>query len=202
MTTHERPILFSGPLVRAILAGTKTVTRRPVTPPLAADTHSPFLGADGVWRWMTGKVSYADDERRCPHGGPRDRLWAKETFTLTQHGKPVYRADFRDRDGHHWPSIAEDPDGVRWRPSIHMPRRASRILLEVTDVRVERLQSITEEDAKAEGVEPLFVVASPDTPHRNAFRATWDEIYGEGSWAANGWVWRIGFKRIEEVRRG
>ncbi len=74
----------------------------------------------------------------CPYGQPGDRLWVRETFTLTNHGDPVYKADFRDNRGHYWASVAADPDDVRWRPSIHIPRSASRITLEISYHRLRR----------------------------------------------------------------
>lgn len=187
-TNRKRGILFSGPMVRAILEGRKSQTRRVVNPRLLPRAHSPFVGGDGLWRWMTGAISYVEDERRCPHGQPGDRLWVRETWGVLypQHkgdaDEPVfYRADYTqdEMDGQVMP---------RWRPSIFMPRWASRITLDLTEVRVERLQDISEEDARAEGCQmriqpmpknavcmdgvrrPVLVSA------RGAFRELWESI--------------------------
>lgn len=154
----ERPILFSAPMVRAILEGRKTVTRRVCKPQPSANAHTTCASGNpmGAW-WETGK-----DINRCPYGKPGDRMWVRETFAFADksgshdgapddHWRParpgmepeIYRCWYRASDGH-------AADGF-WKPSIHMPRWASRILLEITAVRVERLQDISEEQAKAEG---------------------------------------------------
>jgi len=196
---RERPILFSGHLVRAILAGTKTVTRRPVR-----RENKPAPGS--TWaECLCREIDPSDtpcvvcDARfgACPFGETGDRLWVRETWG-PRAGGVVFRAD----EGN------DPPDGSRWRPSIHMPRWASRIVLEVTGVRVERLQDITEEDAKAEGVTPFFEVdlatfvhgrgaGGLGATHRKGFARAWDEIYGAGSWAASPWVWRVAFRRLD-----
>jgi hypothetical protein len=183
-----RPIPFSGPMVLALLAGTKTQTRRVITPPLSEKAHSPFQGADGLWRWMTGDVSYRDDERRCPCGQPGDRLWVRETWGLLDIVSPCYRADDK----------SAVPASGRWRPSIHMPRWASRLTLEVTEVRVQLLQEISEEDAKAEGVEPIRERVANGvnwSSAREGFHHLWDSINGErAAWESNPWVWAVSFK--------
>lgn len=177
----ERPILFSAPMVRALLAGTKTQTRRSVKLPAPKSEHAQML------------VPY------CPHGVPGDRLWVKETcrITTTMAGYKIrYRAD----DAELWP----DTDGLcyddhQWRPSIHMPRCASRILLEITAVRVERLNDISEADALAEGVnvhpdhhgKPRTSIYGPV----RAYCDLWESINGVGTWALNPWVWVIEFRR-------
>lgn len=180
----ERPILFSGPMVRAILDGRKTQTRRVVRWPKWADSekHWPHLALHlGIAEYHDGRPA-----RRytCPYGVPGDRLWVREGHARIDGTKQVvaYREggeagawfDDPDRDGgrlwlHHGYVIAANNVsfdhgesyglaryGGRWRPSIHMPRWASRILLEVVSVRVERVQDISEEDAEAEGIERLF----------------------------------------------
>ena len=147
----ERPIIFSGPMIRAILEGRKTQTRRIVKPNCLS------------------KLS--------PYGRTGDRLWVRETWGHNPEGPGyVYRSDGDFDMKFH---------GDRWRPSIHMPRWASRITLEVTGVRVERLQDINEEDALAEGVE-------------HAFRSLWESINGPGSWDANPWVWVVEFRRVSD----
>lgn len=194
----DRPILFSAPMVRALLAGTKTQTRRAVRPQ-----------PDWVHEGGAERRSGADFAMiRCPYGVPGDRLWVRETWTFG-----VGDCGHRD-DGGPYRYGADGGFSARWRPSIHMPRVASRITLEVTGVRVERLQAISEADCMAEGVQghPLrpddgwpictgFMVGADDgktTLHpkpQDAYRRLWESINGAGSWAANPWVWVVEFKR-------
>lgn len=172
----ERPILFSGPMVRAILEGRKTQTRRVVKPQPA---HIAGIGTVLNIDTITGKA--------CPYGKPGDRLWVRETWDgvrLDGGGALVsYRAD------------GDKPvtDDGRWHPSIHMPRWASRITLEVVSVRVERLQEISEEDAMAEGVALAENYRGP-VAH---FASLWEQINGLGSWNANPWVWVVEFRRVQ-----
>lgn len=206
----ERPILFSGPMVRAILEGRKTMTRRAVKLRHGADV----VVVNGQV-WKPARVDYAGYVD-CPYGQPGDRLWVRETWTCV-HGVPEaggvphtddfvrYRADA---------GAAEKLiDEIKcWHPSIHMPRVYSRILLEVTAVRVERLQDITEADAQAEGVERVVVgsgwrrYCDPDSEEvgvppcgdaRRSFRSLWKYINGAESWNANPWVWVVEFKRVQ-----
>ena len=180
----ERPIIFSGPMVRAILDGRKTQTRRAVKPqPLwVASPGVPFKTMDADPK---GTIN-------CPYGQPGDRLWVREShyMILQTHdggaGAVEYRADYCD----------ELASGIRWRPSIHMPRSASRITLEVVSVRVERLDEISEEDAKAEGYKSQSIMENPDAG-RLWFRDLWESINGPGSWAKNPFVWVVEFKRVE-----
>lgn len=240
---RERSILFSAPMVRAILDGRKTVTRRLLTP-------QPIGITDGFTATWTGPGDVLQRQlenagRNCPYGQPGDRLWVRETFALehcVEHdqeppfndGRPVRLAD---DSGPRWMQPhykATDPEpelccenqrcrqcsendyGPHWRPSIHMPRWASRITLEVTGVRVERLQDITDDQARAEGADenilPLIKVPA-NSPmagrpavyrdHRDIFSALWESINGAGSWDAAPWVWAVEFKRIDEaVSRG
>jgi hypothetical protein len=179
----ERPILFSGPMVRAILDGSKTQTRR------VAKEFDEMPNLDGI-------LQRFPHQNGCRHGSPGDRLWVRETFAMNEAkaGPPVvYRADHGEAQSVfvERPHSAEwDVVVTRWRPSIFMPRAASRILLEITDVRVQRLQEISEEDARAEGCEPF---AYP----RDRFQGLWDTIHGSGAWHANPWVWAITFRRIQ-----
>lgn len=138
----ERPILFSDPMVRAILEGRKTQTRRVWAPRFHADAR--LLRRDTVESMPTRDAGeYLACVSVCPYGAPGDTLWVREAFTLTVPSqKPIYRATYN----------AETARGVRWRPSIHMPRWASRLTLEVVGVRVERLWDIGEADAIAEGL--------------------------------------------------
>lgn len=178
----ERPILFSGPMVRAILEGRKTQTRRVVKPQPA---HIPGIGTVLNIDTITG--------RACPYGNPGDRLWVRETWAhrrwmlgdASPNPTTVYRADGEDLKG-----------CARWRPSIHMPRWASRIALEVVSVRVERLQDISEDDAKAEGV-TIKGTSRYDGEARDAFEALWCSINGADSWEINPWCWCISFKVIK-----
>lgn len=187
----ERPILFSTPMVRAIVEGRKTVTRRVAKLPHGSE----------VWAERARKP-----EQICPYGVPGDRLWVRETWALlTGNGhRYVYRADGDDpRTG--WEDVpAERRPRMVWRPSIHMPRAVSRITLEVVSVRVERLHDITEEDARAEGIMtgvPLnaTINGEPGTvwvfDPVKAFQMLWDEINGKRApWLTNPWVWRVDFR--------
>lgn len=226
---RERPILFGGPMVRAILDGRKTQTRRVVKPrhDYIVDEIPDALGVYRVWPYFQPYV-YAEPqtiEVPCPYGRPGDRLWVKETWGLVRpydftdwnrksikdEQSPlaswdlVYRADF----GLGLPYRTPDRETAYWRPSIFMKRWASRITLEITDVRVERLHEISEADAVAEGVERAggFMTTSgcwrrytSDGPScespRESFRSLWESINGAGSWAANSWVWAISFRRL------
>lgn len=197
MTDH--PILFSAPMVRAILEGRKTQTRRVVKP------QPVRMGSD----WMASKRDSAHCEQvylwdhralvndrfvseACPFGVPGDRLWVRETFN----GNP------ESGIGYAYRATQPEMDGLPWRPSIHMPRAASRITLEVVGVRVERLNEISEEDAKAEGAARHqcghYVAQRPlDDVYENArdwFADLWESINGPGSWEANPWVWVVEFK--------
>ena len=212
----DRPILFSGPMVRAILEGRKTQTRRIVKPQpelqlksarwmrCADEQHALFTQHDGE---LCGQMA---STRKCPYGKPGDRLWVRETWAPFIRGDGGrgwvdlvrYRADGAERqvDDH------EDLDrisekGYHWRPSIHMPRWASRITLEVVGVRVERLQDISEEDAKAEGpqMDGRYWGDNPGCfDHRPAFQSLWESINGLGSWNANPWVWVVEFKPVDQ----
>ena len=190
----ERPIIFGGPMVRAILDGSKTQTRRIVKlrdGSLAQDEDIPAHGeCDGL---VIPPPDYVMDfsktfpqwqNRPCPYGKPGDHLWVRETFSLGTSQTVTYKADF--------------PDSCTiWKPSIHMPRWASRITLEVVSVRVERLQDISEEDAKAEGAAIMKHDAIGWHSHKRGFQSLWESINGPGSWEANQWVWVVEFKRIQ-----
>jgi len=251
----ERPILFSAPMVRAILAGAKTQTRRVVKP-------QPQMVIDRIsktWDGPAHALQYQLERlgKGCPYGQPGDRLWVRETWQVAREtldyetggeydvwewpdelGDPrqylkgdarfgtkaglFYCADGVDKN----PSAFYDlvsfdnkpilrPKEINWRPSIHMPRWASRITLEITGVRVERLQDISEADAQAEGVQghpfrpddgwPIctgYMIGSDDgktTLHPNpqdAYQRLWESINSPGSWDANPWVWVIEFRRV------
>ncbi|MDE1714786.1 hypothetical protein PWG14_20030 (plasmid) [Chromobacterium amazonense] len=195
----ERPILFAGEMVRPVLAGTKTQTRRVMSDRVMKSMRAAASMGEITWFMDEGQLGENDLPYIvdfCPYGRPGDRLWVRETFQIMRRGDdwdiPIYRAD--DIAGH---------INVAWKPSIHMPRWASRILLEITEVRVERLQDISEADAVAEGVTPAAVQSFADTglvtrPAGFAYRDLWEQINGTGSWDANPWVWVVEFKRVEE----
>lgn len=217
-----RPILFSGPMVRALLDGSKTQTRR-VVKPYGADHLFQFrgttaaAGADeptGEWAWC-GSSHVVNKHICCPYGKPGDRLWVRETFGHPwHHAQPryFYRASDDEKVGCH-------PDFDGWKPSIHMPRCASRITLEVTGIRVERLQDISEADAIAEGIVECPIPADEEGPRRigymvgpddgksgltvtarEAYRGLWESINGPESWEASPWVWVVEFKRVAPAR--
>lgn len=195
----EHPILFSGPLVRAILAGQKTVTRRPVKWPVLG----PGVGrkrrhytAEDVAEINAGAVSLS------PFGRAGDHLWVRETWWECSCGcdQIIYREKF---DAGGYPSLPVAPS--RWRPSIHMPRRASRITLRVTDIRIEQLHAIDEADALREGVDAVSIADVPrnGTLSRVAdFAQLWAKLYGRDSWDANLWVWRGAFEVIDTQKGG
>lgn len=220
----ERPVIFNGEMVRAILDGRKTQTRR-VIANVSLDNciplQKPTKTKDGIYT----HVMDAQGHGLCPFGQVGDRLWVRETWGVVSHdfddseqfidwvpdrpvtaihempfgngyysGHAIYAADgeftWGDDDGHGERSC--------WKPSIHMPRSACRIMLEITAVRVERLNDISEEDAKAEGVAPSqHIITPPEALYRVGFLKLWQSIYGEESWRANPWVWVIEFKRAE-----
>ncbi|HIG3137083.1 hypothetical protein M1V68_21690 [Klebsiella pneumoniae] len=200
----ERGMIFNAEMVRAILDGRKTQTRRTVKP--QPDEDGLAKVTNGPW------VDTSERNYRCPFGAAGDRIWVRETWAEAGASAPdlkLYRANYPE----HVPSIYENvppAEEIRWTPSIHMPRTASRILLEITDVRVERLNAISEEDAEAEGIDMEALYDSQDcydciADHNmtgrptvtGAFKYLWESIYGEEGWKSNPWVWVIEFKRVE-----
>lgn len=190
--TTERPILFSAPMIRALLAGTKTQTRRVVKDTglyaIDAAIHGPETAARELLALAT----------RCPHGKPGHKLWVRETH-MDLGACFLYRADHGAET-----ERALVAPGQRWRPAIHMPRAASRITLEVTEVRVERLQAISRGDALAEGiVETCGGFGLPAGEHfhaadpRQSYFSLWEAINGTGSVEANPWLWAVSFKVVE-----
>lgn len=213
-TTKERPILFSAPMVRAILDGRKTQTRRVVKARHATHPDYPTFDVRGGTVYA---LEYDSDGLKaewpmpCPYGQPGERLWVRETWAPVSTFDPspdtgaFYRADYLDDP--HGPDGEKSPEGRyrTWKPSIHMPRWASRIDLEITGVRFERLQDINEADAFHEGAErpecgPFELHGVPVHPmtgsYQEGFKKLWQSINGPDSWAANPWVWVIEFQRI------
>jgi len=208
----ERPITFSAPMVRAILEGRKTQTRRPIAPPLPSSMV--VFEPVGSGQWKGHDCHGGRWERRCPYGQPGDLLWVRETWAIIwterephwEEGETArdvphvieYRADTGARYPGGWPDDAgDDPGCPRWRPSIHMPRWASRITLEVVGVRVERLMLISDADVLAEGItrEETRQYGWPWRP----FQLLWDSMYGATgyAWGHNPWVWVVEFRKLE-----
>jgi len=216
----ERPILFSAEMMRAILDGRKTQTRRPVKPQPDPKRIKEPVNVDGQWCWRNGWDGSLDGKFDCPYGVPGDRLWVRETWCYATESLGVCPATAYRADGavkYHKFEDATIPDGTemfnamhsdwpdnvtRWRPSIHMPRWASRVTLEITDVRVESIQDISDDDCVAEGVD-----RNPKSddgritcgrPLGTFIDCVWNPIYADKGmgWDANPWVWVIEFKRI------
>lgn len=208
----ERPIIFNAEMVRAILDGRKTQTRRvmkvqPEYPELGLRHIVDSTNSDdiGKYFWSQSDACGINKPRSkpfsCPFGQVGDRLWVRETFMdLTGTGIEAttgkfegfaYRAD--TPAGSYGDEVRKEY-GLKWTPSLHMPRKACRILLEITAVRVERLNDISEEDAKVEGAPTELCLIGQK--HFLGFRTLWKSIYGEESWSANPWVWVIEFKRV------
>lgn len=247
----ERPILFSAPMVRAILEGRKTQTRRAVKPVGNDDGFVILDYGNGGWPYRSddgdsamhtvkrdGKLYLNETPHDCPYGKRGGKLWVREAFRfldsfdgdspamvgerciLAGYPKPWapthYEADgWRDN----WMNVGATPGSVtpgKLRPGIHMPRWASRITLEVTGVRVEQLQDISEADAIAEGIGSVRVSES-ETRYIDylmagkigekeatcgsavlSYATLWESINGAGSWAANPFVWVVEFKRVKQ----
>lgn len=228
ITAKERPILFSGEMVRAILEGRKTMTRRVVKPQPACGCHYEINGArnaalhladiGGDFRYVPPTPRSTDHRLLCPFGGIGDRLWVRERWGVAESSfKPYactinYFADNASKTvpGHTGIQYVGKNLSFVWRPSIHMPRWASRITLEITGVRVERLQDINREDARAEGIpeylHELTGTASTESAadlFRNRttvenFTHLWDSLNAKRSygWDANPWVWVVAFRRV------
>lgn len=248
------PILFRAPMVRAIIEGRKTQTRRVIKPVRGFEKHDickPEMAADpwAVW-WHGSETDRVGCLQECPYGKPGDRLWVRETWAAPEKrmGRVAYNADglcgawlsdgaggktfighgrVLEAEGYHqcFPKRGAESHGLAkyggiprgpyphkygWRPSIFMPRWASRITLEITEVRVQRVQEISGEDVLAEGVtfpgrDGMLTIApiaklSDDAFLRNAYLQLWDSINAKRGfpWATNPWAWAITFKRVEK----
>jgi hypothetical protein len=214
----ERPILFSGPMVRAIFDRVKMQTRRIMDPqpPREAAVVDPYNGDfERFMAWSADHKMFLEPGNvkgtahwRCRQGVPGDRLWVRESFSYHLHDEGFWYW----ADGH-----AADKDSTRPKPSIHMPRLAARLMLLMTGLRAQKLHEISEADARAEGIREvtkdgvvkkycvydkgdMSSVPWAEMPRTavDAYRALWETINGEGSWAANPWVWVIEFKRVTD----
>lgn len=206
MTIKELPILFSGAMIRAILEGRKTQTRRIVKRPSnVSDDAIPEPLLDGNMFWKLPDYNVGNSQK-CPYGEVGDRLWVRETWLQSPVSNQYwYRADKGEED---FAAIYN----YRWKPSIHMPRAASRITIEIVGIRLERLQDISEQDAIAEGIssiddggEILYLANSPSSERQTrysssvaAFRKLWDSINRDRgySWDSNPFVWVVEFKKL------
>jgi hypothetical protein len=194
--------MFGDPMILAVLSGRKTQTRRRGARRLQEATGFQISWDAGRPCWVGDVPTRPCPTRRVPGAlFPGDLVWVKEAWTLTQFGKPVYRADARDADGNRWASIEPgDPAGeVAWRSTMRMPVWASRITLRIRTYRIERLHDITGPDALAEGVPVLPHLPEDGTDHDYAlgrFRELWESIYGAGAWSRNIWVERIEFEPV------
>lgn len=214
-----KPIIFNEAMVRALLSGKKSMTRRPVDCSEIAQVATTYewfkkLAENSRWdirpgaKWVVERAKFMEGKffpffdksgnlfsLKSPFGVKGDLLWVRETYcdvwknTQGQDSGAAYKAD-------KWDHLGEGEifarENVKWTPSIHMPRWASRLTLRITDIRVERLQDITEADAQAEGVDRI----SPYPSYKDGFIKVWQSIYGEGTWDENRWVWVVDFDAV------
>ena len=193
----DKPITFSAPMVLALLDGRKSQTRRVLKPQPEADARFSGFERDGQALFVRG-CFYG--KLRVPYA-PGDRLYVREAHAIVGSVDPgwlLYRADGYESEciRHGFTRPFPPESAVRWRPSIHMPRWASRLTLIVTDVRVQRLQEISETDARAEGAIALGADESPDPDHRSfvwGFSTLWNSLHGPDAWDANPWVVALTF---------
>ncbi|HDT4040777.1 TPA: hypothetical protein QHK97_002806 [Enterobacter kobei] len=209
-------MIFNAEMVRAILDGRKTQTRRimKVQPEPSKSRPGDFWFSSKklesmvhVSDLMPGNSPIADchlffQEHCCPFGAVGDRIWVRETWAEAGASAPdlkLYRANYPAHVPTHYENVPPTED-VRWTPSMHMPRWASRLTLEITGVRVERLRELSEDDAKSEGITPTSGGVLPGWEYRINFRDLWMSIYGADNWEANPWVWVIEFKVVPNVQ--
>ena len=214
----ERPILFSAPMVRAILDGSKTQTRRVVKGDVTAERMESFFTTFGANGYMffgpeheatfPSREAFHDWAKKvypehqwtlCPYGKPGDRLWVRETWAHDASSVEQCRVAHEDAMGSscgpYFRATECAPETLRWIPSIHMPRWASRITLEITAVRVERLQDISRGDCMAEGC-PFPNIANETDP-KKWYADLWRSINGDDAWDKNPWVWVVEFKQVK-----
>jgi hypothetical protein len=226
------PILFSTPMVQAILAGKKTQTRRIIKPQpdingLHNHTTLPMSIDSDLEGWH-GTIDQTGESKefKCPYGKEGDTLWVRETFAVndivTNGNAFIYKANLKEGEEIRYFDLTKK----KWKPSIFMPRAASRITLQIIDIRVERLQDISDEDAKSEGVKPVHCESNKDCTSSlckiecqgigeyynylddekcegdpcygatESFESLWKSINGHESWNSNPFVWVVEFKRI------
>ena len=180
----EHPILFSAPMVRALLEGRKTQTRRifkGTTPPNCPGKHECRIEDGFAKFYLDGKLAMHGGEWTKAKWSVGGKLWVRETFYPSPNDSPTFCGYYR----------ATDPNrNVKWKPSIFMPRKASRITLEITRIRVERFDQIKVEDCLAEGIQ-----AAPRDAYKQ-YALLWDSINGAGSWENNPWVWVLEFRKL------
>ncbi|HDK6402128.1 TPA: hypothetical protein M4198_002794 [Klebsiella variicola] len=206
----ERGMIFNAEMVRAILDGRKTQTRRPIKWKQTRFTEIGEREDGNKWPWSEDAEHAFDFWHPCPFGSVGDRIWVRETFqgplfdfdlmdSYCKDSTPFEKSEFcvYKADGVPAPEFYDADDELHccWRPSIHMPRWASRILLEITGVRVERLKSISDRDALREGCSTADMKSGDCVA--DVFARLWASIYGSDSWNANPWVWVIEFKRVK-----
>lgn len=203
--TREKPILFSSAMILAILSGKKSITRRVIKPQPDATVLSYYPGGItcGVLEdYETGvRLGYGfeDEDRQWKSlAAPGDRLWVRETWQPARNGDTgeamaIYKADWESNGS------PQGPEGGKWKPSMFMPRWASRITLEVTEVRCERLHEISDADAIAEGIE-IDKEQFPCLVPRAAFKELWDSIHNKKAshWYSNPWVFCYTFRRLDD----
>ena len=220
----ERGMIFNAEMVRAILDGRKTQTRRPIKWKQTRFTEIGEREDGSKWPWSEDAEHACDFWHPCPFGAVGDRIWVRETWAEAGASAPnlkLYRANYPEHVPSHYENVPPANE-IRWTPSIHMPRWASRILLEITDVRIERLNAISEEDAIAEGMQGVIcpcckgdseystsqydaetLAVVDEIPcracesNRSKFFTLWDSIYGYGQHCIDELVWVIEFKRVE-----
>lgn len=214
----ERPILFSTPMVQAILEGRKTVTRRTTGLELINESPDDWTGVfmDKENKWQAeceGWDGYHLKEVKCPYGQVGDVLWVRESFQVFDTlDRIISLKDFKENGVRIYSFKQQEPERVakyggeteKWKPSIHMPKSIARIWLEITDIKVERLQDISEDDAEAEGIELVehncFKNYNEKDPFQfledpiGSFQSLWQSINGTENWNANPWVWVVSFK--------
>jgi hypothetical protein len=224
----ERGMIFNAEMVRALLDGRKTQTRRPIKWKQTRFTEIGEREDGSKWPWSEDAEHACDFWHPCPFGAVGDRIWVREAFRVHSRATDVATLVYKASERNSWTeqtrrvpvAVCNKPaTPEKWTPSLHMPRWASRILLEITGVRVERLNAISPEDAESEGLERTNFTGFGDEPGLpsypepdvyfdplkkqwkeyppEAFAGLWESIYGEGSWKANPWVWVIEFKRVE-----
>ncbi|CAM7184004.1 Morphogenetic protein [Klebsiella pneumoniae] len=221
-------MIFNAEMVRALLDGRKTQTRRPIKWKQTRFTEIGEREDGSKWPWSEDAEHACDFWHPCPFGAVGDRIWVREAFRVHSRATDVATLVYKASERNSWTeqtrrvpvAVCNKPaTPEKWTPSLHMPRWASRIMLEITGVRVERLNAISPEDAESEGLERTNFTGFGDEPGLpsypepdvyfdplkkqwkeyppEAFAGLWESIYGEGSWKANPWVWVIEFKRVE-----